>query len=60
MCALITPTHILCASVGDSRCVVGTSNSEAISLSEDHKPQLKDEKLRIEAAGNAASPATSL
>lgn len=54
MCALITPTHILCASVGDSRCVVGTSNSEAISLSEDHKPQLKDEKLRIEAAGNAA------
>lgn len=52
MCAIITPSHIICANVGDSRCVVGTSDRKAISLSEDHKPSLKDEKKRILAAGN--------
>ena len=51
MCTIISPSHIICASVGDSRCVVGTCNSGAISLSEDHKPQLADEKKRIEFAG---------
>jgi serine/threonine protein phosphatase PrpC len=25
VCALITPTHIICANVGDSRCVIGSA-----------------------------------
>ena len=48
--ALIAPTHVLCASVGDSRCVVGTS-SQCVSMSEDHKPDNAEEKMRIVAAG---------
>ena len=48
---MITPTHIVCASVGDSRCVIGTVDGEAISLSEDHKPENFDERKRIEEAG---------
>jgi serine/threonine protein phosphatase PrpC len=51
ICAVITPTHVLCSNVGDSRCVVGTSDGKAISMSEDHKPSLDEEKRRIVAAG---------
>ena len=51
VCALITPSHILCANVGDSRCVVGTSDGKVIAMSEDHKPTLKDENARITNAG---------
>lgn len=36
--------------MGDSRCVIGTS-SATIALTEDHKPELEDEKARIQAAG---------
>ena len=43
---MITPTHIVCANVGDSRCVVG-SNSRTIPLSEDHKPSNPEESERI-------------
>lgn len=50
VCAIITPHHIICANVGDSRCVVGSS-SQTISLTEDHKPELDEEKARIEQAG---------
>lgn len=50
VCALITPTHILCASVGDSRAVIGTSSS-CVSMSQDHKPDDEEERKRIEAAG---------
>ena len=48
--AMITPTHIVCANAGDSRCVLGT-NGMAKALSEDHKPTDEQEKNRIEAAG---------
>lgn len=48
--ALITPTHVICANVGDSRCIIG-SNGVCINMSEDHKPDLPEERERIEAAG---------
>lgn len=51
VCTIITPSHIVCASVGDSRCVVGLNNGQAIALTEDHKPDLPEEKHRIEEAG---------
>jgi len=51
---ILTPTHIICASVGDSRAVVGTlkeNNLEAVPLSEDHSPVNTLEKNRIIKAG---------
>ncbi len=48
--AIVTPTHIICANAGDSRCVMGTENT-AKALSEDHKPYSEIEKKRIESAG---------
>lgn len=50
MCSIITPTHIICANVGDSRCVVGTTEA-TISMTDDHKPNNEEEKQRIEKAG---------
>ena len=50
MCALITPTHVLCANVGDSRCVLSTE-VQIISMSEDHKPSIVNEHDRITRAG---------
>eukprot|EP01038_Epipyxis_sp_PR26KG_P014457 gene14457-19403_t len=47
---IITPTHIICANVGDSRCVIG-SGGKTISMTEDHKPSNPDERLRIEQGG---------
>ena len=61
VCAIITPSHVICANVGDSRCVVGgrvqgSSRSspqfDTISLTEDHKPSNPEEKKRIEDAGD--------
>jgi len=51
VCTIVTPTHIVCASVGDSRCVVGLADGQAIALTEDHKPELPDEEARILKAG---------
>lgn len=52
MCAVITPTHVVCASVGDSRCVVGsTTKGTTTALTEDHKPSNPEERARIELAG---------
>lgn len=48
--AIVTPTHIICANAGDSRCVMGT-NGSAKFLSEDHKPYNPLERARIEKAG---------
>jgi len=48
--SIVTPSHVLCANVGDSRCVLATGGT-CVSLSEDHKPSLPEELERIEAAG---------
>lgn len=51
---IITPTHIVCASLGDSRAVVLVKNDgdvHATPLSDDHKPNNPLEKGRIEEAG---------
>jgi len=50
VCAVITPTHVLCANVGDSRCVLSTE-VQIISMSEDHKPSIVNEHDRITRAG---------
>lgn len=48
--AMITPSHIICANAGDSRCVLGTKGV-AKPLSFDHKPMNDIERKRVEAAG---------
>ena len=48
--AIVTPSYIICANAGDSRCVMGTENT-AKPLSEVHKPYSEIEKKRIENAG---------
>lgn len=50
MCCVITPTHVVCANVGDSRAVVGSKN-QSIALTDDHKPENPEECARIERAG---------
>lgn len=47
--ALITKTEIYVANAGDSRCVL-CKDGTAVNLSEDHKPDLENEKKRIEKA----------
>mmetsp|Transcript_24645 Transcript_24645/g.56901 ORF Transcript_24645/g.56901 Transcript_24645/m.56901 type:complete len:480 (-) Transcript_24645:12-1451(-) len=56
----VAGARVVVANAGDSRCILSTrkkaeeSKAEkvgAIALSEDHKPELKTEKARIEAAG---------
>lgn len=42
--------RVLQANAGDSR-AVASINGNAVPLSRDHKPTLKDERERIEAAG---------
>lgn len=50
--AVITPTHVICANVGDSRCLAGSvATASTTSLTEDHKPSNPEEKVRIEDAG---------
>ena len=53
---IVTPTHIICANAGDSRCILSTRRGDnttqsLIPLSNDHKPQSKEESLRIHTAG---------
>jgi len=48
--AMITPTHIICANAGDSRCCMGQAGT-FYPMSEDHKPYDALERERIEAAG---------
>ena len=52
--ALITSAKIICANVGDSRCVIGKFNGDkwfAKNLSRDHKPSIPEEHDRIIKAG---------
>ena len=52
--AVLTPRVVVCAWVGDSRCVVGTHGGDAggtVSLSSDHKPQHEKENERIQSGG---------
>jgi protein phosphatase 2C family protein 2/3 len=46
----LTSEKVLQANAGDSR-AVASINGRALALSRDHKPTLKDERKRIEAAG---------
>jgi serine/threonine protein phosphatase PrpC len=48
--ALIVKNEIFVANAGDSRCVL-FSDGKAIAMSEDHKPELDQEKDRIQKAG---------
>ncbi|KAI3845445.1 hypothetical protein MKX03_010178 [Papaver bracteatum] len=49
--ALISKDKIIVANCGDSRAVLSRARSPPIPLSQDHKPDRKDETERIEAAG---------
>ncbi|KAL7495671.1 hypothetical protein ACHAWT_005444 [Skeletonema menzelii] len=50
--ALVSNSKILVANVGDSRCILVKKRTiEVIPMSEDHKPDLPDERARIESAG---------
>lgn len=52
--AIITPTEIIVANAGDSRAVLAKKQNGkvvAIEMSVDHKPELQEEKKRIERAG---------
>ena len=51
VCAVITPSHVICANIGDSRCVIGLKDGTCVEMTEDHKPELEFEKKRIIDAG---------
>ena len=46
---------VTCANIGDSRAVLVLRNGGVIPLSNDHKPNRKDERERIEALGGSVS-----
>ena len=48
--ALLTKTEIYVANAGDTRCVLA-SKGKSKDLSTDHKPDLPDEKRRVQRAG---------
>lgn len=52
--AIITPNEIVVGNAGDSRCVLAVKKGDqytAVDLSIDHKPELPEERQRIEKAG---------
>ena len=48
---IVTPTHLVCASAGDSRACFCGPDAGVVALSQDHKPADPAETQRIEAAG---------
>ena len=48
--ALVTQTEIYVANAGDTRCVIA-ANNKAKNLSTDHKPDMIQEKRRVERGG---------
>jgi serine/threonine protein phosphatase PrpC len=46
----MTKDKLYVANIGDSRAIL-CHNNKAVALSNDHKPDLPEEKLRIEKAG---------
>ncbi|CAD6193896.1 unnamed protein product [Caenorhabditis auriculariae] len=52
VCAILTPTHIIIANLGDSRAVLSRSQEPAFGT-EDHKPYNDKERQRIEEAGGS-------
>ena len=63
--AVLTPSYIVVANAGDSRCILGSRNISSNSvilkaLSEDHKPNREEETNRIIAAGGYTSLFLSL
>ena len=53
---ILTPTKLICANAGDSRCIVGkytphNNNWFSRELSHDHKPHINEEKQRIILSG---------
>ncbi|VDK55822.1 unnamed protein product [Anisakis simplex] len=52
ICAIVTPSHILLANLGDSRAVLSRRDKDIIGT-EDHKPFLPKERERIVKAGGS-------
>ncbi|PAV57487.1 hypothetical protein WR25_23614 [Diploscapter pachys] len=52
VCAMVTPTHIIIANLGDSRAVVARKGEESFGT-EDHKPYHDKERERIVSAGGS-------
>lgn len=48
--SFVTPTHLIVANCGDSRCVL-IRGGQVVEMSRDHKPYNEEEKRRIERAG---------
>jgi len=51
LAVLLKGNQVWTANLGDCRCVVSSAEGELIFSTEDHKPQHRAEKARIEAAG---------
>ena len=50
MVALINQEQLIVANAGDSRCVLSRAG-KAIGMSTDHKPDMEEERKRIQKAG---------
>ena len=53
----ITPNKIYVTNIGDSRAILIDENSRVVKLSKEHKPDLEDEKKRIESCGGSVAQA---